>query len=94
MWKSFLWLRARLNQGKFETKIKYVEKLSEILVREKIGGIKSINKMKTTKKSLFENFQRKLIFTEIYVKFLENSIIYFMAFTQFCPVSICYEIKS
>ena len=35
--------------------------------------MKSINAMKTTTKSLFENFQRKNYFKEIYVKYLENN---------------------
>ena len=34
--------------------------------------MKSVNAMKTTAKSAFENFQRQLPFTEIYLKYLEK----------------------
>ena len=34
--------------------------------------MKSVNAMKTTTKSAFENFQRQLPFTEIYLKYLEK----------------------
>ena len=37
--------------------------------------MKSVDAVKTTAKSLFENFQRQLSFREIYVKYLEKGSI-------------------
>ena len=40
--------------------------------RRELGEMKSVNAVKTTTKSAFENFQRQLLFTEIYLKYLEK----------------------
>ena len=64
--------------------------------KKELGETKPVNAMKTSTKSLFENFQsQQHPFREIYVKYFEKSSIQFMAllhsFLQF-QIAL-YEIK-